>query len=281
MDPKKWGGVLNKTMHKDYGRQKQRKLYGINKYQSIGLKSIWLEDYLLKGKSWLQNNHLGNVQFEILLRLFKDAEIIDLKNKKPNELYYKIKRIFEIHKMLCYQIIWINLFYHSTLFRWYLENIPWKVSISYDELLQNLVSMGVKQRTAKNALASLSHTLSHTLYFQEMNLGSIKNTYQKKYIIEKQGTDSLHPIAVLYCLYRYAIGKNQYHLRVSEFYQKENNHGGPYVIFGISRPALENQLRGLQETYGELIKVDLIADLDNIYLSENIQDYAQILDYVK
>jgi len=85
--------------------------------------------------------------------------------------------------MLCYQIIWINLFYHSTLFRWYLENIPWKVAISYDELLQNLVSMGVKQRTAKNALASLSHTLSHKLYFQEMNLGIIKNTYQKKYII--------------------------------------------------------------------------------------------------
>ena len=256
-------------------------LKGINKYQTFGLRSIWLEDYLLKGESWLENNHLGNVQFENLLRLFKDAEIIDQKNKKPNELYYKIKRIFEINRMLCYQIIWINLFYNSTLFRWYLKNIPWKVAISYDELLQNLISMGVKQRSAKCALRSLSYTLKNTLYFQEMNFGIIKNTYKNKYVLEKQGTDSLYPIALLYCLYRYAIHKNQYHLTVSEFYQKENNYGGPYVIFGISRPALENLLRGLQETYGDLIKVDIVADLDNIYLSENIQDYAQILDYAK
>ncbi len=254
-------------------------LKGISKYLTFGLRSIWLEDYLLKGEIWLENNHLGNVQFENLLKLFKDAEILDQRNKKPNELYYKIKRIFEINRMLCYQIIWINFFYNSTLFRWYLVNIPWKVAISYDELLQNLISMGVKQRTAKNALASLSSTFRNTLYFQEMNLGVINNTYQKKYVLEKQGTDSLYPIALLYSLYRYAIDKNQYHLRVSEFYQKENNYGGPYTIFGISRPALENLLRGLQETHVDLIKVDIVADLDNIYLSENIQDYAQILDY--
>jgi phosphoadenosine phosphosulfate reductase len=88
-------------------------------------------------------------------------------------------------------------------------------------------------------------------------------------------------MAILYSIYRYAISKNKFNLTVSEFYREDNKDGGPYLIFGISRPALENILRGLQENIKDLIKVDIIADLDNIYLSDSIKDYAQILDYIK
>jgi len=97
--------------------------------------------------------------------------------------------------------------------------------------------------------------------------------------VKKIGTNNVHPLAVLYSLYRYAISKNKYKLTVSELYRQENKDGGPYLIFGISRPALENILRWLQESKKGFIRVDLVADLDNIYLSEDIKDYKKLLDY--
>lgn len=92
------------------------------------------------------------------------------------------------------------------------------------------------------------------------------------------GSNDIHPMAVLYSLYRYAISKNKYKLTVSELYREENKDGGPYLIFGIERSALENILRWLQESKRELIRVDLAADLDNINLSEDIKDYTKILE---
>jgi len=191
-----------------------------------------------------------------------------------------MKKIFEINKLLFYQIIWINLFYNSSVVKWYLQNIKWNTTISIDELIKILVSNNVNERTARSGISSLANMFDSVPYFQELKIGIINKQKGQRYI-EKIGTDNIHPIAILYSIYRYAISKNRYRLTVSEFYREDNKDGGPYLIFGISRPALENILRGLQESLRELIKVDIVADLDNIYLSEDIKDYSQILDYVK
>ena len=260
--------------------KKEEGLKGFGRYLTFGMRSGWLEDYISKGDSWLVNNNLGNKQLESMFQWLRDAELIDIKKKKTNDFYYKMKRLFEINKSLFYQIIWINLFYNSSVVKWYLQNIEWNTSISVNEIVKILISNGVNERTAKNGISSLTNMLENTHYFRKFNFGEIKKIRSKKYI-EKIGSDNIHPIAILYSIYRYAISKNRYMLTVSEFYREDNKDGGPYLIFGISRTALENILRGLQETMRDLIKVDIIADLDNIYLSENIKDYAQILDYVK
>jgi phosphoadenosine phosphosulfate reductase len=260
--------------------KKEENLKGFNRYFTFGMRSVWLEDYMSKGENWLANNNLGNIQLESMLQWLRDAELIDIKKKKPTNVYYKMKRIFETNKILFYQIIWINLFYNSPVVKWYLQNIKWNVSVLIDELVKILISNGVNERTAKNGIRSLIEIFDNTPYFQEFKLGRTKKIDGKKYI-QKIGSDHIHPIAILYSIYRYAIFKNKFNLTVSEFYREDNKDGGPYLIFGISRPALENILRGLQENIKDLIKVDIIADLDNIYLSDSIKDYAQILDYIK
>jgi len=132
-----------------------------------------------------------------------------------------------------------------------------------------------------NPLNALINLFENNKYISNvLKIGIIKKEGSNK-LVEKIGTDNIHPIAILYSIYRYAISKDRYRLTVSEFYREDNKDGGPYLIFGISRPALENLLRGLQESLTELIKVDIVADLDNIYLSEDIKDYSQILYYVK
>ncbi len=63
---------------------------------------------------------------------------------------------------------------------------------------------------------------------------------------------------------------------MSELYDKENKDGGPYLVFGMEKEAFENTLRWLQENTTGLIKVDLIAGLDNINLQEDINDYGKL-----
>ena len=63
---------------------------------------------------------------------------------------------------------------------------------------------------------------------------------------------------------------------VSELYSKEFK-GGPYKLFGISRDKLERILRGLQEDKEQILRVDLVADLDNIYLRGDLSS----LDIIK
>ena len=66
----------------------------------------------------------------------------------------------------------------------------------------------------------------------------------------------------------YAQDKKRYNFTVSEFYE-DKSINGPYVLFGIARDRFENILRGVQEDINQLIRVDLAANLDNIFLDDN------------
>ncbi len=275
------GCLIAKSISRTEAIMKRKEgLKGFGRYLTFGMRSVWLEDYISKGDNWLINNNLGNKQLESMLQWLRDAELIDIKKKKINNFYHKMKKIFETDKSLFYQIIWVNLFYNSSVVRWYLQNIKWNSFLSNKDIIKFLTTEGLNERTAISGIGSLFNMIKNVLYFQELNLGRIREVKGISYV-EKIGSDNIHPIAILYSIYRYAIFKNKFNLTVSEFYREDNKDGGPYLIFGISRPALENILRGLQENIKDLIKVDIIADLDNIYLSDSIKDYAQILDYIK
>ncbi|MDI6850716.1 MAG: phosphoadenosine phosphosulfate reductase family protein [bacterium] len=253
---------------------------GFGRYQTFGMRAVWLEDFMAKGDGWIRDNKLGNRQFEAMIQWLRDAELMEKRNKVASELFDKLKRVFESNKQLFYQIIWVNLFYNSTLVKWYLQNLKWKTSVPVVDLIETLVSKGLNEKTARSGISSLANMLESVPAFREMYVGIIKNIKRQRYI-EKIGSDAIHPIAILYSTYRYAISKGKYRLTISEFYREENKDGGPHVIFGISRPALENIFRGLQESFKDLVRVEISADLDNIYLSENIEDHFCILDYIK
>ncbi len=76
-------------------------------------------------------------------------------------------------------------------------------------------------------------------------------------------------MAIAYSLYKFAEDKRRYDLTVAEFY-KQDCEGGPYKLFGISKFAFENNLRTLQEEKNQIVRVDLAADLDNIFLREEL-----------
>ncbi len=274
------GCLLAKSVDRIGGTMKgDENLKGFGRYLTFGMRAIWLEGYISNMENWFSTNNLGNKQLESMIQWLKDSELLKAKEKIPTDLSLKLKRIYDKDKDLFYQIIWINLFYNSSVVKWYLQNLDWNSVLSSVNLIETLVSKeGMNKRTASSGIYSLINMLENVPQFKKMRLGNIEKMGENRYL-SKTGSDNIHPIAVLYTLYRYAISKGKYNLKVSEFYKKDNKDGGPYLIFGISRPALENILRWLQENRRELIKVDLSADLDNIYLSNSVTDYSQILEY--
>ncbi|MFN3699687.1 MAG: phosphoadenosine phosphosulfate reductase, partial [Dictyoglomus sp.] len=225
--------------------------------------------------------NLGPKQLDSMIQWLKDAELLQIKKKAPTTLSLSLilRDIFREDESLGYQIIWINLFYNSSVVKWYLCNIKWGAVLSFKELVELVINReNINKRTALSGINSLLNTFESVPIFKKLNISIVEKKERERYI-KKIGTNDVRPLAVLYSLYRYAIAKNKYRFTVSELYREDNKDGGPYLIFGISRPALENILRWLQENKKDLIKVDLVADLDNIHLCEDIKDYTKILEY--
>jgi len=70
-------------------------------------------------------------------------------------------------------------------------------------------------------------------------------------------------------MYRYAELKGRYGLTLNEFYET-NSEEGPYVLFGIDMGSMRKLLRALSTLYPLLIRIDLVKDLDNIYLNSKV-----------
>ena len=169
-----------------------------------------------------------------------------------------------------------NLYYNSNVFSWYLNNIEWGVVISKSEILELLLnSYEGSKGTINNGILALFDTLDKSPLGKELKIGIIEKRGRERYV-KKIGTDDIHPLAVAYSLYKAAEHIGRIDFTVSELYKKEFK-GGPYKLFGISKDKLKRILRGLQEDKEQILRVDLVADLDNIYLRDDLSS----LDIVK
>src|SRR3990172_1796012 len=237
---------------------------GLNRYQEFGMRKEWLIEFFNDTDNWWHQNKLGNRQFEAMRVWLREAEIIN--QNKITELGIKLK-IFTADSFLTWAAIWTNLARNSALINWYLKHIEWKgihTKNAFIELLDKRLSLSSRQ----NSITSLVGILRDTPLGKDMGLGEIQKAEQRSVSINKRGWDTPHILAVLYSLYRYAEKVETHNLTLSELYTEEAPEG-PYVLFGISKDELANILRGLASRYETWISVELIRDLDNIYLNSS------------
>ena len=254
-------------------------LAGFGNYLTFGFRSEWFDDFMVKGNDWFSNNILGPKQVEAMLYWLRDAELINSKKKTVTPLYDPLKSIFEKDRLLAFELVWVNLFYNSGPVFWFLTRIPWGKAHSSNELKQMVENEGlaITKRTISNGIIALFNTFEANHYLQKLGVVSVVKQDRERVAL-KTGTNDVHPGAVLYALYRYAVSKGYYNLTVKELYNESNSaYGGPYVIFGVEKKDLERLLRGMQEHYKGLISVDLVADLDNIHLDPSVKDCKELL----
>ena len=258
-----------------YGGNKMRgNKIATSKYQNFGMRREWLLLFLRNIDRWFENNNLGNRQKESLKTWLKDADLLSEKNT-PTRLAKLLSNI--PNELFVWEIIWANLYYNVNLIKWYLASIVWGEVFSSKELVEKVMQAdpNSKEKTTQNSISSLFNLFDTSPLGKELKIGIIEKRGRER-VVKKLGTDDIHPLAVAYSLYKAAehIGRRDF--TVSELYRRDFE-GGPYKLFGISRDKLERILRGLQEDKDQILRVDLAADLDNIYLRDDLTS----LDIIK
>lgn len=248
-------------------------------YQTFGLQENWLAEFFRSPEDWVSRNSLGNRQFEAMLLWLKHAELITNGSAKRTleitTLGEKLARR-GASDLVTWAVIWTNLARNSTPVQWYLTAIPWGATISKEEGVAKMgETYSQSERMRKNAMSALYNLLTKTPLGDGLGLGEKVEPGKSKNPLYKRGWHDPHPVAILYALYRYAEKTGRYELTVREFYEDADE--GPYTLFGVRREALEGILKALAVRGDGPIRVNIVRDLDNIFLDHSCKA-VEVLD---
>ena len=257
------------------GGNMKKRTSGVDRYSTFGLREVWLEEFLDLGEEWLNDNSLGNKQVDAVKMWLTEAELIEgpKSKKKTTELFDELSVIYKDDPFFVWGIIWINLYHTpSKVIRWYCDNVEWGMRLSKNELLENIMKSfpDLSKGSLNNAISAMINMFDNSSLNDSFNLGILEKKGRSVKFIDKDGvSDDLDPLIVAYSLYKVKEEKSRTDFTVSELYA-ENFEGGPYKEFGVSQSQLERALRGLKQYGDDIIKADLAADLDNIFLNADI-----------
>ncbi|WP_027356609.1 phosphoadenosine phosphosulfate reductase domain-containing protein [Desulfofundulus thermocisternus] len=237
-------------------------LKGLNRYQTFGMRKAWLEEYFRDPEKWWYENSLGNRQFEAMRVWLREAEIV---TGTRITLLGERLREWGTENPLTWAVIWTNLARNSILVDWYLHNVPWDSSYLKEELVE-LLDENLAKRSRENAITTLVGLLRDTPLGGELGLGIVQ-TKGKLTTITKRGWESVPALAVLYSLYRYAERVGRHGFSLSELLNGAPE--GPHALFGLSRDRLAGMLRAISSRWERWLSVELVRDLDNIYLDQS------------
>jgi phosphoadenosine phosphosulfate reductase len=229
-------------------------------YQHFGMRKQWLDDFLAEPESWWRTNSLGPRQFDAMKMWLIDSELS--RANGISELGKTLRRLGG-DAPLSWFVIWCNLVRNSSLINWYVTQVPWHRSYSRAELVDLLPQQFAKS-TRENGIKALISLLRDTPLGSELGLGQVEGDRGGTRAVIKEGARQVPPLAILYSLYRYAESLERHDLSLSEL--SANAPEGPITVFGMRTEELQRHLRGLSSRYPEWIKVELVRDLDSIFL---------------
>ncbi|MBC7325900.1 MAG: hypothetical protein H5T99_11410, partial [Moorella sp. (in: Bacteria)] len=201
----------------------------------------------------------------------REAEILDGNRMMP--LGAKLKEL-GADNPLTWAVIWTNLARRSALVAWYVNNVPWGESYSKQELIE-MLDDSLAKSSRENAITALVGLLRDTPLGKELGLGEVQSRGRQTAAITKRGWEQVHPVAVLYALYRYAERIGRYGLSLGELL--EGAPEGPYTLFGLAPDRFAGLLKGLASRWEGWISVEMLRDLDNIYLNSS-RSSTEVLD---
>lgn len=256
---------------------------GVDRYSTFGLRKRWMDSYLELLEDWWEseNMSLGVKQVPAFAHWLFDCEIIEGKDRKPTIFSQKTKEMYYTDELLFWELLWVNLSYNSQVVKWYANTTRWDVNYTKEELKYMISEdfIDLSEGTLNNAVGALVNTFDESPLGSELKLGILEKKGRAVKGIKKTGPgNKIHPMTVVYSLYRFSEDKGRKELTVSELYE-DGCEGGPYKLFGIPKSVLENTLRWVQENKEEIIMVELVAGLDNILLKEDTSS-LQILDRI-
>lgn len=238
----------------------------VQAYKTFGFREEWLTEFLFDPDEFWTNNGLGPAQVDGFKAWLRDAELVDNKNILTSfgEL---AKEIYSDDQDLVWELIYINLSYHSFIINWFANNVV--VGKVYDKksLTDSICeyNTGAPVRTVENAVTALLQTFNTSPMGEQLGCGieTGKGSYKR------QSYEDISNIGLAYCIYRFAEEIETKSLRVSDFYDADANNG-PAKLFCLDRNALERVLRSINSDKNRCLTAELNMGLQHITLREDL-----------
>ncbi|MCK9471665.1 MAG: phosphoadenosine phosphosulfate reductase family protein [Bacilli bacterium] len=272
------GCILAQSLSLPKGGGKMKKSStGFDRYKKFGMREVWLHPYMSDPNNWFENNTLGSEQIPSFRRWLRDADFIDNKNA-PTEL---VDLLVNNNDTSIWQIIWNNLYYNSPIVNWFVS-LPFYTPYTKNELLEILVVEfpEIARSTLNNPLSALLNTFDNSPLGSKLKIGELEKKGRTVSKITKHKLSELSTAALIYSLYKFAVENNRYYFTLRELFNSETK-GSPANLFGLSEDYIVPALKGLQEYDSDLIKVDFIANLDNINLNDELNNISALKRYLQ
>lgn len=228
----------------------------IDRYKTFGFRQEWLELYLEDTTSFWTNDRLGVDMFNAFDRWAREINLIDGK-KAPSSYIEKMKELGGDSPVL-WGYFYTNMAYNSPIVNWFVHNVDFGVNYS-NESLMLMLGDELKERTRKNALASLKDTLKNSPVGWLLGQGEIESKGKQIISITRIGWVDPDPIVILYTLYMFAEKMDGlYSFTLTDLLEDDDEREAlsPRAIFGIERETLKPILQGLANNYSDYIQVD-------------------------
>ena len=247
-------------------------------YSGFGIRQEWLRKLVEVGENWsLQSSGLGNKQFSGLRSWLKHAEI-DISGK--GMLSIDLLREFGSDSDFTWAVIWTNLARNSQIVRWYISQVKWGSVVSKDDCVKMTAEYfpNHTERTRRNAVTAIFELFTKSPIGSRLGIG-IPSMNSRQQRVEKRGWVKPLGDVILYSLYRFAETNNRYEFTLNELYNSES-YESPYALFGLAQTKLMSILRGISSTRPDLVRVEFVRDLDNVYLNRNYSP-KEVLENVR
>ena len=254
---------------------------GFSKYITFGFREEWFVGLLSKGERYFEENSLGPKQLVSFITYLKDCELLtkvkknktlSSKNKlRLTKLFYKLKDIFKsegIKSKTIWGVIWINLCFNSSLFKWWANQ---EKGIYPRKKLIMLMSHHLEKmnRSVIDAYVSLLNTLEKSPIGEGLKQGIVERKGRER-IVVKETCSKIPPILILYNLYKLSENYDLYEINLNKI---ENYPKSPQKIFSLSSLKVEDLL----DSFMTSNLFDISINNNSYILNPNISS-LEILD---
>lgn len=260
-----------KSMYK--AETEQNKMSGINKYNNFGLREktneLWISLLVELGDQffpWHDGHPLGRPKVDAASAWFKQALLIDEKNRKTTELVNLFRKL-GAESAIGWEFIWIALVNNAVLLKWFITATNMDEPYSIEKLSQILEYSysNLGQSTIRGGLAALRDMLtksplsgSDAVTSLEMKGKTVKSITRK--------AKSVSPLTILYGLYLIAEKTDRSSFTIRELLAADNESAyiSPIVAFGITPDMFKKQCEGLKSKYPDYIETTFTFGLDEL-----------------
>lgn len=251
-----------------------KKTHNPDRYSTFGLREKWLISFFSSNEEWFDS--LGSKQIPAVKRWLMDCELMGRGGE--TELAHIVATL-PLEKT--WGVVWVNLCYNSEIIRWYhkVDFIKW----DRDELQSILIKDYEKysEGTVKNPFnAMLNMFDSSDILSDYYGQGLVKKKGNRYVGIHRKGINSIADCVLIYAIYKYGNYNQKNSLILRELCDSDNEYSLKR-IFGIDPKSVMNQLLSLQEHRSKLLRVEFVANLDNIFLVRDLNATEALKIYLE